>query len=484
MHQSSLVRELRAALGGENVLSAPSELAAYDCDAFTLQSNSPHAVVFPRSTEQVAAAVQICNRRRAAVVSRGAGTGLAGGCLPTGISVVLMLTRMNQILEVSLRDRWVAAESGVSNTQLTRALAGTGYCFAAEPSIQGASTIGGNVATNSSGLNTFKHGRAVNHILGLEAVLGDGSIIRLGPIDDPAGLDLTGLATGSEGTLAVVTKVWLRLTSVAQDYRTVLAIFSRLDDAHAAVRQILGAGIIPSAMELMDQGLMSAIGATGDCDFPQDAQAAILIEIDGPAPLIDRRAEQIGALCQKHNAQKIDRAATSENRERLWKCRKAAIKAAGECRRVTSADGHASCDSAYLIEDCIVPVSRLPQMLQRIAEIGIKHQVRILSLAHAAEGNIHPFILFDRRDPAGARHASAASGELLSECLALGGSVAGEHGIGSRKTAFMPRQYRPGDLEAMQRVRYSFDPYELFNPGKLLFYGNEIQHGVTEGTEK
>ncbi len=468
MHQSPLVKELHAALGGENVISAPSELAAYDCDAFTLKRNPPHAVVFPHSTEQVAAVVEICNRRRVAVVSRGAGTSLAGGCLPLGTSVVLMLTRMNQVLEVNLRDRWAVVQAGVSNSQLTRALAGTGYCFAAEPSIQGASTIGGNVATNSSGQNTLKHGPAVNHVLGLEAVLGDGSIIHLSPLDDPASLDLMGLIVGSEGTLAVVTQVWLRLTPNPQHYRTTLAIFNSLDHALSSVTQILAAGIIPSAMEFMDQGVLAAVDGTCNLGFPRDAQAALLIEIDGPANGLDRQQQQIVSLCEKNNAQKIDQASSPEDRETLWKCHKSAITAAGDCPDPPSADGTVPFHAAYLIEDCIVPLTRLPQMLQKIADISGKHQVRIMNVAHAGQGNIHPIILFDQRDQASVDRALAASGDLLAECVALGGSVTAEHGVGSRKVAFMPLQFQAADLEAMQSVRYSFDPYGLFNPGKLL----------------
>jgi glycolate oxidase len=480
-------------------------MAVYDCDAFTLKRNAPEAVVLPQSTEQVAAVVNICNHYSVAIVPRGAGTSLAGGCLPVGRSVVLLLTRMNRVLEVNLRDRWAVVEAGVYNSQLTKALAGAKCFFASEPSTQGSSSIGGNVATNASGANTLKYGVTVNQVLGLEAVLGDGSIVQLGPIDDPASLDLIGLLVGSEGTLAIVTKVWLRLTSNPQDYRTMRVIFSSVDDAVSTVTQILGAGIIPSAIELLDQGILAAVNGSFEIDLPSDAGAALVIEIDGPTAKLDRQQEQIVTLCKKNNAQDVRQASSAEDRETLWKCRKSAITAAGDCPNF-----HGDCPdfrpgengtapvrhnreatvpfhSSYLIEDCVVPRTRLPQMLQKIAEIGRKHELNIMNVAHAADGNVHPIILFDERDQASVDRALAASSELLDACIALGGSVTAEHGIGARKVDFMLRQFQSADLEAFQRVRYSFDPYGLFNPGKDLPTGNGeekiIHHGAAEATE-
>ncbi len=456
MHQSPLVKDLRDALGGENVIFAPSELAVYDCDAFTLSRNPPEAAAFPQSAGQVAAVVKICNRHGVTIAPRGAGTGLSGGCLPAGRSVVLMLTRISRVLEVNLRDRWAVVEAGVSNSQLAKALAGTGYCFAAEPSTQGASCIGGNVATNASGAGTLKCGVTVNHVLGLEAVLADGSIVQLGPVSDPASLDLIGLIVGSEGTLAVVTKVWLRLTPVPRNYRTTQAIFDSINDAVNSVTQILGAGIIPSAMELMDQGLLSAANGSFGTNIPPHAAAMLLIEIDGPEAGLDGQQEKVVSLLRKNGAKELRQALSAEEREELWKCRKSTIPAAGRI------------SPSYIIEDCVVPRTGLPQMLQKIAEIAEKNQVRIFSVAHAGDGNMHPIIMYDERDPADIARALAASRELLDECIALGGSATGEHGVGARKVDLMPRQFQAADLEALKRVRYSFDPYGLFNPGKLL----------------
>ncbi len=456
MHQSPLVKDLRIAIGGDNVIFAPSELAAYDCDALTLNRNPPEAVVFPQSAEQVAAVVKICNRHGIAIVPRGAGTGLAGGCLPAGRSVAVALTRMNRVLEVNLRDRWAVVEAGVFNLQLTKALAGTGYFFAADPSTQGSSSIGGNVATNACGTNAIKYGTAVNHVLGLEAVLGDGSIVQLGPVADPASLDLIGLVVGSEGTLAVVTKVWLRLMPIPRNYRTILAIFDSVEDAVSAVTKILAAGIIPSAIELMDQGILSAVDGSFGTNIPSDAVAALLIELDGPEAGLVRQQEQIVALLKKNSAKEVRLASSAEEREELWKCRKSAITATGRI------------SPAYLIEDCVVPRTRLPQMMQKIAEIAQKNQAPIMNVVHAGDGNLHPIILYDERNQASVARALAASNEMLEQCIALGGSVTGEHGIGARKVDLMPRQFQPADLEALRRVRYSFDPYGLFNPDKLL----------------
>ncbi len=456
MHHSPLVKELRAQFGAENVISAPSELAVYDCDAFTAKRNPPEAVVFPRSTEQVAAALKIANRHGVAIVPRGAGTGLAGACLPLGRSLVLMLTRMNRVLEISLRDRWAVVEAGVSNKQLSKALAGAGCCFAPDPSEQGASTIGGNVAANAGGPHSLKYGTTVNHVFGLEAVLSDGSIAQLGPLDDPAGLDLVGLLVGSEGTLGVVTKVWVRLTTVPEDYRAVQATFDSVDDALNAATQIISAGIIPTIMELIDQDLLTLAQEAVALDFPHKIGTVLLIEFDGPTPGLDRQGDQIIAICKNNKSNHLQQSSLGKQGASLWKYHKSVVGAIGRL------------SSGYLIADVVVPRSRLPFMLCKIAEIGRKHEVPIVSLACIGDGSLYPIMLFDQRNPASAQRALAAGGELLAESIACGGSLSAEHGIGVQKLDFMSRLFKPVDLRAMQEVRYSFDPLGRFNPGKLL----------------
>jgi len=456
MPHPPLITDLRSALGGENVLSAPSEMVVYDCDAFVLERHPPLAVVFPRSAEHVAAAVKICTEHGVAVVPRGAGTSLAGGCVPIGPSVVVMLTRMNRILEINLRDRMAVVEPGVVNVNIAAALRGAGFHYAPDPSSQTASLIGGNVATNAGGPHTLKYGVTVNHVLGIEAVLSNGSIMQIGPLGDPAGYDLLGLLVGSEGTLAVVTKIWLRLTPDPQDYRTFRAIFNSVEDATNTASQIIAAGIIPAALELMDQGIMEAVEAAYHFGFPEDAAAALVIEIDGPRVGLDAQESQIAAICQTNHAREVLQAKSSKERELLWKCRKMASGAMGRLA------------PSKMSEDCVVPRQRLPLMLKRIADASRKHGVRIVCVAHAGDGNVHPFVLFDERDKAQVNRVWNAAREILAACLALGGSVTAEHGIGVEKLEFMPKQFGPEDLDAMRKVRYAFDPAVRFNPGKLI----------------
>ena len=453
---SSLISDLRATLGRENVLSASSELAVYDCDAFTIERRRPDAVVLPRSTRQVAEVVRLCQRHAAPVIARGAGTSLAGGCLPADGGVVVMLTRMNRVVQLDLRNRMAVVEAGVPNLRLTQSLVGTGYHFAPDPSSQGASTIGGNVATNAGGPHTLKYGVTVNHVLGIEAVLADGSILQLGPVDDSAGPDLIGLLVGSEGTLGIVTKVWVRLTPNPHDCRAMRAIFNSVDDAGNAVSQIIAAGIVPAAMELMDQGILAAVEEAFHFGFPPDAGAVLVIEVDGPAVGLERQQEQIVEFCKRFGAREVLQASSAQERELLWKCRKMAVGATGRL------------SPSYTIQDGVAPRTRLPRIIRRTAEIGQKYRIRIVNVAHAGDGNIHPILLFDERDREQVDRAVAAGREILEECIACGGSITAEHGIGVEKLDLMDRLFAPADLEAMRRVREAFDPTGRLNPGKLI----------------
>ncbi|MBN2024263.1 MAG: FAD-binding protein [Pirellulales bacterium] len=453
---SPLVRELRAALGPGQVLSEPSDLVPYECDAFTVERHVPRAVVFPRSTEEVVQVVRLCGRHGASVVPRGAGTSLAGGCLPRGEAVVVMLTRMKSVLEVNLRDRYAVVEAGVPNLALSRALAGTGFHFAPDPSSQTASTLGGNAATNAGGPHTLKYGVTVNHVLGLEAVLGDGSVLRVGPVADPGQFDWIGLLVGSEGTLAILTKLWVRLTPDPADYRTLRVVFNTVDDATGAVSDIIAQGIIPAAMELMDRGIIAAVEEAFHFGFPLDAEAILVIEIDGLTAGLDAQGRRIAEICRKWNAREILHAADAGQREALWQCRKMAVGAVGRL------------SPSYIIQDGVVPRTKLPHILRRIAQIGQAHGVRIVNVAHAGDGNVHPILLFDERDAREVERVHAASRELLAECIACGGSVTAEHGIGVEKLPFMSQLFAPADLAAMRRVRHAFDPSGCLNPGKLV----------------
>lgn len=456
MALAPLIADLRRALGPDNVLHAPSELSVYDCDAFTVERHRPDAVVFPHSTEQVVATVQTCRKHETAIIARGAGTSLAGGCTPIKGGVVVMLTRMNRVLEVSVPDRMAVVEAGVPNIQLARRLVGTGYHYAPDPSSQGASTIGGNVATNAGGPHTLKDGVTVNHVLGLEAVLADGAVLKVGPVENPALLDLQAVMCGSEGTLGIVTKVWVRLTRSPEGCRVLRAIFASVDDATATVSQIIAAGIIPAAMELMDQGILGAVGEAFHFGFPPDAGAILIMEVDGPAVGLDEKQRRIVEFCRKNNAREVLEAQTAKERETLWKCRKLSVGAVGRL------------SNSYMIQDGVVPRTRLPHILRRIVEIARKHKVRIVNVAHAGDGNVHPILLFDERNREEVRRALAAGRELLQECIACGGSVTAEHGIGIEKIEFMERLFGPNDLRAMRRLRDAFDPRGQMNPGKLL----------------
>ena len=451
-----LISDLQKSLGRENVLSAPSELAVYDCDAFTIERCRPQAVVFPQSTQDVAEAVRLCAQHGVSVVARGAGTSLAGGCLPLGGAVIIMLTRMNKILEIALRNRMAVVEPGVANLRLGQALLGTGYHYAPDPSSQNASSVGGNVATNAGGPHTLKYGVTVNHVLGVEVVLSDGSILQLGPVENPAGLDLIGVLVGSEGTLGIVTKVWVRLTPNPQDYRAMRATFNSLDEAGNAVSQIIAAGIVPAALELMDQGILAAVEEAYHFGFPPDAGAVLVIEVDGLSVGLDGQVAQIVEFCKRFGAREVLQATSVDQRTLLWKCRKMAVGSTGRL------------SPSYTIQDGVVPRTKLPHIIRRTAQISKKYNIRIVNVAHAGDGNVHPILLFDESNRAQVERAVAAGREILEECIACGGSITAEHGVGVEKLPLMDRLFAPADLEAMRRVRGAFDPTGRFNPGKLI----------------
>ena len=457
MSLRTLTDQLRRLLGVENVLSNHAELVVYECDGFVIDKNCPDVVVFPCHTEDVAEIVQLCNAANVTFLPRGAGTSLAGGCLPVGGGVMIVLTRMKRILEINLRDRYAVVEPGVVNVWLTHALKGTGYHYAPDPSSQGACTIGGNVATNSGGPHTLKYGVTVNHVLGLEAVLASGEIIRLGgPAEEAAGLDLVGAVVGSEGTLAIVTKVWVRLTRNPAGFRTMLGVFDSVDDATNAISAIIGAGIVPAALEMMDQGILEALEAAFHFGFPLDAQAILLIEVDGLEAGLDEQRDQIIQLCQQNGAREVRQANDPQERLKLWKARKQAFGAIGRL------------SPSYCTQDGVVPRTKLPHILRKIIEIGAKYAIRIVNVFHAGDGNIHPILLFDERNLEQTERVLAASHEILDECLACGGSVTGEHGIGVEKIDFMRKMFTDSDLTAMRNLREAFNPRGNLSPGKLL----------------
>ena len=455
--QAPLIDELRQLVGNENVLAAHSDLLVYECDGFVIEKNCPDVAVFPMTTEQVAEIVNLCNQFDVPYVPRGAGTSLAGGCLPVGGGVMIVLTRMNRILEVNVRDRYAVVEPGVVNVWLTQRLKGTGYHYAPDPSSQGACTIGGNVATNSGGPHTLKYGVTVNHILGVEMVLPDGTVRTFGgPAPDKPGLDLTGVTVGSEGTFGICTKAWVRLTRDPQGYRTMLGVFDSVDDATNTISEIIGAGIVPAALEMMDQGILAALEDAFKFGFPLDAQAILLIEVDGLEAGLDEQRDRITELCHQCNAREVRQADDPERRKLLWKARKQAFGAVGRL------------SPSYCTQDGVVPRTKLPHILRRITEISRKYEVRVVNVFHAGDGNIHPILLFDERDNAQIQRVLSASNEILDECIACGGSVTGEHGIGVEKIDFMRKLFTDDDLDVMVRLREAFNPAGRLSAKKML----------------
>ncbi len=454
----AVVDRMRAIVGSENVLTAKADLAVYECDGFTVEKNKPDVVVFPSSTEHVVAIVKACNELGVPFLARGAGTSLAGGCVPVGGGVMIALARMKRILEVNVRDRYAVVEAGVVNAWLSNALKPLGYHYAPDPSSQGACTIGGNVATNSGGPHTLKYGVTVNHILGVEIVLPDGRVVVTGgPCEDSPGYDLTGVIVGSEGTFGVVTKAWVRVTRNPEAYRTLLGVFDTVDQATNTISDIIGAGIVPAALEMLDNKFIGSVEAAFKLGFPLDAGALLIMEVDGLAAGIQEEAERIEALANRNGAREVRKANTEAERLALWKARKAAFGTVGRL-------GYPS----YCTQDGVVPRTKLPEIMRFIQAASEKYNVAIANVFHAGDGNIHPVLLFDERDPDQTRRVLEASTDILTECIRLGGSVTGEHGIGIEKLDFMPRLFAPADLSFMVRLRTAFNPENRCSPNKLL----------------
>ncbi len=448
---------MRSLVGADAVLTAPSEMLVYECDGYTVEKSRPDVVVFPNSTEQVAAVVRACNELNVPFLPRGAGTSLAGGCLAVGGGVVISLMRMKRILEVNYRDRYAVVEPGVVNLWLTNHLRPHGYHFAPDPSSQGACTVGGNVATNSGGPHTLKYGVTVNHVLGVTLVLPDGSIVRTGgPAEDNPGYDLTGVIVGSEGTFGVVTEITCRITRNPEAYRTLLGVFETVDDATNTISDLIGAGIVPAALEMLDQLILKAVEEAFHFGFPLDAGAVLIMEVDGLEAGLEHSAERIAAIAKKNNAREVRRANTDAERTLLWKSRKQAFGAVGRLA------------PSYCTQDGVVPRTKLPHMLREIQRIGERYGLRVCNVFHAGDGNLHPILLFDERDADQVKRVLAASHEILEECIRQGGSVTGEHGIGVEKLDLMPKLFTPEDLNMMLRLRAAFNPESRCSPRKML----------------
>jgi glycolate oxidase len=454
--EDGVAGELRALLGGAFVLTEPEDLRVYDCDGLTGWRAQPAVVVLPGSTEEVQAVVRLCHRRGIPFVARGAGTGLSGGALPVADGVVVSLARLDRILEIDLESQRVVVEPGVANLDVSRAVEAAGWFYAPDPSSQQVCTIGGNVAENSGGAHCLKNGFTVNHVTGLSVVLPDGELVELGgKALDPDGYDLLGTFVGSEGTLGIATRITLRIVRKPETVTTLLAAFASSDEAGAAVSAVIGAGVVPAAIEMMDRLTIDAAEAAYGAGYPEEAQAVLLVELDGIAVQVAEDEVLVEELCRRHGAFELRIAQDEAERALLWRGRKGAFAAMGR----VSPD--------YYVQDGVVPRTRLPEVLRRIAELSDAYGLRVGNVFHAGDGNLHPLVLYDG-ERGEAERAQELAEAILSACLDAGGSLTGEHGVGVDKACSMPRMFSERDLDTFVRLRRAFDPTGIANPGKVL----------------
>ena len=451
-------RQLRQFLPPRAVVSARQELLAYDCDGLTLSRHQPPLVVLPETTAQVAAAVKLCHQQGVPFVARGSGTGLSGGAVAEIESLVIATSRMRQVLAIDLENQRITVQPGVINSWVTRAVAGDGFYYAPDPSSQVACSIGGNVAENSGGVHCLKYGVTSNHVLGLEVVLPDGSVTTLGSdLDETPELDLRGAFIGSEGTLGIATAITLRLLRAPQSVAVLLADFTSMEAAGEAVRQVTAAGLLPAGMEMMDRLTIEAVNDYfGVDEYPRDAAALLLIELDGQEGEVAAAVQLATQLCSQAGARTVRQATDAQERALLWKGRKSAVSALG--RRFPS----------YYLQDGVVPRSALPRVLAAIEQLSASYGLPVANVFHAGDGNLHPLILYSAQEPGIEERVKALGADILRLCVDEGGSISGEHGVGSDKRCYLDWMYGPDDLATMQLVRRAFDPLNIANPGKIF----------------
>ena len=451
-------RQLRQFLPPRAVVSARQELLAYDCDGLTLSRHQPPLVVLPETTAQVAAAVKLCHQQGVPFVARGSGTGLSGGAVAELESLVIATSRMRQVLAIDLENQRITVQPGVINSWVTRAVAGDGFYYAPDPSSQVACSIGGNVAENSGGVHCLKYGVTSNHVLGLEVVLPDGSVTCLGSeLDETPELDLRGAFIGSEGTLGIATAITLRLLRAPQSVAVLLADFTSMEAAGEAVRLVTAADLLPAGMEMMDRLTIEAVNDYfGVDEYPRDAAALLLIELDGQEGEVAAAVQLATQLCSQAGARTMRQATDAQERALLWKGRKSAVSALG--RRFPS----------YYLQDGVVPRSALPRVLAAIEQLSASYGLPVANVFHAGDGNLHPLILYSAQEPGIEERVKALAADILRLCVDEGGSISGEHGVGSDKRCYLDWMYGPDDLATMQLVRRAFDPLNLANPGKIF----------------
>jgi len=448
---------LRAELGADRIVNDRQQLRTYECDGLAHYKVIPGLVVLPRDAAECASTVRACVEAGVPFVARGSGTGLSGGALPHAEGVLIVTSKMRAVVEVAPADERAVVEPGVINLHVTKAATPHGYYYAPDPSSQQICSIGGNVAENSGGAHCLKYGFTTNHVTGAQVVTPDGELVELGGrAPDTPGYDLLGAFVGSEGTLGIATRVTVRLTRLPESVRTLLAAFPTTDQAGAATSAIIAAGVVPAAVEMMDALAIEAAEAAVACGYPAGAGAVLIVELDGPATEVEAQFDQVTALCAADGAFELRVAADPAERALFWKGRKSAFAAVGRI----SPD--------YIVQDGVIPRTALPEVLHSIGEVARAHGVRVANVFHAGDGNLHPLVLFDDGVPGEAERAEEVSGAIIDLCIAHGGSITGEHGVGMDKAKYMPRMFTDDDLETMQLLRCAFDPAGLANPGKIF----------------
>lgn len=454
---AGVLRELRATLPPNALITDPQQLRTYECDGLANYRVVPALVVLPETTDQVRAAVRACADHGVPFVARGAGTGLSGGALPHAEGVLLVTSRMRRILSIDLDNERAVVEPGVINLDVTREVADSGYYFAPDPSSQQVCSVGGNVAENSGGAHCLKYGFTTHHVLGIELVTPDGELVQLGSdAREAPGYDLLGAFIGSEGTLGVVTKITVRLLRSPESVRTLLAGFPSTDSAGAAVSAIIADGVTPAAIEMMDALSIEAAEQAVNCGYPEGAGAVLVVELDGPSAEVEHTFDEVQRHCRAHGAFEVRVAADDAERAMIWKGRKSAFAAVGRI----SPD--------YIVQDGVIPRTALPDVLSRIAALSAESGIRVANVFHAGDGNLHPLVLFDGAEPGAAERAEEVSGAILDLCIEHGGSITGEHGVGADKVRYMGRMFTEEDLDTMQRLRCAFDPGGICNPAKVF----------------
>jgi glycolate oxidase len=454
---AAVVERLRDVVPADALITDHARLRTYECDGLAYYRVTPALVVLAASAEQVRAVVAACAAEQVPFVARGSGTGLSGGALPHAEGVLLVTSRLREVREVAPQDQRAVVDPGVVNLQVTKAAAPFGYYFAPDPSSQQICSIGGNVAENSGGAHCLKYGFTTNHVLAVDLVTPDGELVQLGTrAPDPPGYDLLGAVVGSEGTLGVATSVTVRLVRAPEQVRTLLAGFASTDEAGAATSAIIGAGIVPAAIEMMDALAIEAAEEAVQCGYPEGAGAVLVIELDGPADEVEHEFREVERLCNDNGAFELRVATEAAERALIWKGRKSAFAAVGRI----SPD--------YIVQDGVIPRTALPEVLHAIAAMSQDSGVRVANVFHAGDGNLHPLVLFDESLAGQSERAEEVSGAILDLCIDHGGSITGEHGVGMDKSKHMPKMFTADDLDTMQMVRCAFDPQSISNPGKVF----------------